>query len=131
MKEKQNPYNQSTSLVEVINISKNDTVVANYVEMADTSAKRRKGLLGYSSLDQNQGIYIVPCECVHTFFMKFIIDVAFIASDGLVLAVQHGLKPNRISKLIFRAEGVLELEAGRLQETDTNIGDINYFYKGS
>jgi uncharacterized membrane protein (UPF0127 family) len=59
--------------------------------------------------------------------MKFSIDVAFIASDGRVLAVQHDLKPNRISKLILGAEGVLELASGRLRDTYTDVGDIVQF----
>ncbi|MBU8932646.1 MAG: DUF192 domain-containing protein [candidate division Zixibacteria bacterium] len=101
--------------------------MASSVEWAGTSDERRRGLLGRSGMDFMHGIYIVPCQCVHTFRMKFPIDVAFVGSDGCLLAVQHNLKPNRISKLIFRAEGVLELASGRLHDTDTDIGDIIKF----
>ncbi len=75
----------------------------------------------------DEGIYLVPCEGVHTFGMKFPIDVAFLDSKGTVLAVHHGLKPWRISKLLFRARGVLELAAGRLRQTETEIGDVLEF----
>jgi uncharacterized membrane protein (UPF0127 family) len=56
--------------------------------------------------------------------MQFAIDVAFLAKDGHLLTVHHSLKPNRLSKIVFRAEGVLELSAGRLRVTDTEVGDI-------
>ena len=78
-------------------------------------------------MDPDEGIYLVPCEGVHTFGMKFPIDVAFLDSKGTVLAVHHGLKPWRISKILFRARGVLELAAGVLRETGTETGDVIEF----
>jgi uncharacterized membrane protein (UPF0127 family) len=59
--------------------------------------------------------------------MRFPIDVAFLARDGRVLALHHSLKPNRLSKIVLRAQGVLELSAGRLRATDTDVGDIIQF----
>ena len=56
--------------------------------------------------------------------MRFAIDVAFLALDGRVLAVHHGLKPARLSKLVIRADGALELAAGRLEATGTEVGDV-------
>lgn len=114
-------------IVQVINTSKSGTIVATHVEWAGTSAMRRKGLSGRSELPKDSGIYLVPCEGVHTIGMKFPIDVAFLDSAGKILAVHHGLKPWRISKIVFRAEGVLEIAAGRLRETNTGIGDVIEF----
>ncbi len=113
----------------VINSSRNGNVVAERVEWAGTSALRRKGLLGRASLDPQEGMYIVPCGWVHTFRMQFPIDLVFLAGDGRVLSVQHGLRPNRLSKLILRAEGVLELAAGQLKATGTVKGDYLQFVK--
>ena len=59
--------------------------------------------------------------------MKFPIDVAFLDAGGMVIALHHSLKPWRLSKIIFRAEGVLELAAGRLRETGTQVGDVIEF----
>jgi len=59
--------------------------------------------------------------------MRFPIDVAFLARDGRVLALHHNLKPYRLSKIVLRAQGVLELSAGRLRATDTDVGDIIQF----
>ena len=113
--------------LQAINVSRGARIVACRVEWAGTSAQRRRGLLGRTELDPEEGIYIVPCEWVHTFFMRFPIDVAFLARDGRVLALHHNLKPNRISKLVLRARGVLELSTGRLRATDTDVGDIIEF----
>ena len=111
-------------IVQAVNLSKEDTILAHRVEWAGTSALRRRGLLGRTGLDTEEAMYIVPCQWIHTFRMQFVIDLAFLAQDGRVLAVHHDLKPNRVSKLVFRAEGVLELSAGKLRVTNTEVGDI-------
>ena len=121
------PINPLEPSLQAVNVSKGGTIVARRVEWAGTSAQRRRGLLGRSGLDSEEGIYIVPCEGIHTFRMKFPIDVAFLGKDGRVLAVHHSLKPNRISRIVLRAQGVLELSAGRLRATDTEVGDIIQF----
>lgn len=110
-----------------INVTKGGAIVASHVIMAETSAQRRRGLSGLSILEADHTLYISPCEWVHTFGMKFPIDVAFLAKDGRILAIQSNLKPNRLSKIIFRAEGILELAAGRLAATDSAVGDILEF----
>ena len=110
-----------------VNVSKAEMVLARRVRWAGTSAQRRRGLLDRDRLDPDDGIYIVPCQWVHMFGMKFPIDVAFLAEDGRVLALQHELKPNRLSKLAWRADGVLEVAAGRLRATGTAVGDVIEF----
>ena len=114
-------------LLLVVNASKGGTIVASRVEWAGTSSQRRRGLLGRSRLEPEEGIYLVPCKWIHMFGMGFPIDVAFLAADGRVLAVHHGLRPNRLSRIAFRAEGVLELSAGRLRATGTTVGDVVQF----
>ena len=121
------PTNPLEPSLQAVNVSKEGTIVTRCVEWAGTSAQRRRGLLGRSRLDSEEGIYIVPCGWIHTFRMKFPIDVAFLGKDGRVLAVHHSLKPNRISRIVLRAQGVLELSAGRLRATDTGVGDIIQF----
>lgn len=98
-------------------------VLADRLEWAGTSETRRRGLLGRTGLDPGQGIYIVPTQWIHMFGMKFPIDVAFLDGEGKVLALHHRLRPNRLSRPVFRADGALELPAGRLEETGTVVGD--------
>ncbi len=113
--------------VEAVNLSKDGVLLASRVLMAATSTERRRGLLGRQSLSPDEGIYLSPCEWVHTFGMQFPIDILFLSSEGKVLALHHGLKPNRLSKIAFRAFGVLELSQGRLAATATEIGDTVQF----
>lgn len=109
--------------LKAINVSKGGIIIAERIEWAGTGARRRKGLLRRKEMDCMEGIYLTPCEWIHTFGMHFPIDVAFLSSTGKILAMHHSLKPNRFSKIVLRAEGVLELSAGRLCATDTEVGD--------
>ena len=107
-----------------LNISKGGVVIAEYVEVAGTSSSRRRGLLGRHGLGPGEALYLTPCEWLHTFGMRFRIDVAFLSSTGQVLAVHHGLKPRRLSRLVWRASGALELPEGTLHSTGTGRGDV-------
>jgi hypothetical protein len=98
------------------------TVLATEAEAADTSAKRRKGLLGRQGLAPGEGLWIVPCEAVHSFFMKFPIDVIYLDRDKRVRKVTRGLAPWRMSACLT-AHSVLELPAGKADETQTQPGD--------
>ncbi len=98
------------------------TVVAERVTWA-TGDARQRGLLGRTSLDPDEGMYIVPTHWIHMFGMRFSIDVVFLSKRGRVVAVQHGLKRNRVSRLVPSAEGALELPAGTLRATQTAVGD--------
>lgn len=116
-------------LLQAVNVSRGGTVLARRIQWAGTSAERRRGLLRRVRMDPDEGVYLVPCQWIHMFGMRFAIDAAFLAADGRVVAVHHDLRPNRISKLALRAEGVLELAAGTLRATGTTVGDIVRFHE--
>jgi uncharacterized membrane protein (UPF0127 family) len=86
-------------------------VLVTHLEGAFDSATRKKGLLGRERLEPGGGLVIAPCGGVHTFFMRFAIDVVFVARDGRVLRVRHAVKPWRLA-IALRAFGVIELPAG-------------------
>lgn len=98
-------------------------MLADRADIADTSAKRRQGLLKHSGLAPGEGLWIVPCEGVHTFAMKFPIDVVFLNKKRRILKIRPNMGRARIA-LSLRAHSVLELPAGRLAETGTQKGDI-------
>lgn len=83
---------------------------------------RSRGLLGRSSLDPEEGLWIIPCPMIHTFFMKFAIDVLFLDSGLTVVRVMENLKPWRLSPWVFRASSVLELAGGALKGS-VKLGD--------
>jgi len=97
-------------------------ILADRAEVADTSAKRRTGLLKHTGLAPGEGLWIVPCEGVHTFAMKFTIDVLFLNRKHKVLKIRPNMVRRRIA-LSLLAHSVLELPAGTLAETGTERGD--------
>jgi len=103
-------------------------VLADRADIADTSAKRRRGLLKHKSLEPGEGLWIAPCEGVHTFGMKFPIDVIFLSRKKQVLKTRPAMVKRRIS-FSLRAYSVLELPAGTLAETGTVAGDQLEFEK--
>jgi uncharacterized membrane protein (UPF0127 family) len=97
-------------------------MLAERADIADTSAKRRTGLLKHTGLARGEGLWIVPCEGVHTFAMKFTIDVVFLNRKRKILKIRPNMVRRRIA-LCLRAHSVLELPAGTLEQTGTERGD--------
>jgi uncharacterized membrane protein (UPF0127 family) len=104
------------------------TVLGREVELADTSAKRRTGLLKHTRLEPGTGLWIVPCESVHTFFMKFAIDLIYVDRGNKVRKVRHAVPPWRLS-VCLSAHSILELPAGTARQTGTSAGDQLEFEK--
>ena len=99
-----------------------NTVLAHAAEVADTSAKRRTGLLKHEKLEPGEGLWIVPCESVHTFFMKFPIDLVYLDRRRKVRKVRSAMRPWRLSACLL-AHSVLELPAGTVEQSGTQVGD--------
>jgi uncharacterized protein len=81
-------------------------------ERAESMFGRMVGLLGRSSLPRGQGLLISPCNQIHTFFMKFTIDVVFLDSSDRVVKLCQNLKPWRLTPIVWKAKAVLELGQG-------------------
>jgi hypothetical protein len=105
----------------VVNLTRN-TVLAETADVADTSAKRRTGLLKHERLAPGEGLWIAPCESIHTFWMKFPIDVLYLNRKKTVVKIRPAMKQWRVSACL-RAHSVLELPAGMAEETTTRVGD--------
>jgi uncharacterized protein len=102
--------------------TRNDRIVARNLLTAFDSKSRRTGLLKHDSLPEGSALIIAPTQAIHTFSMRFSIDVAFVSKDGLVLKVRHAVPPRRIA-VSWRAFAVIELPAGALESSDTRLGD--------
>ncbi len=98
------------------------TSLGNAIDLADTSAKRNTGLLRHSRLERGEGLWIKPCEGIHTFFMKFPIDVVYIDRAKKVKKVVRAIPPWRLS-LCLTAHSVIELPVGTIEESGTVKGD--------
>ncbi len=86
------------------------------------SKTRRSGLLGFSSLPPGTGMVIAPTNAIHTFFMRFPIDVAFVARDGRVVKIRESMPAWRIAAA-WGGYAVVELAAGALARSGTRPGD--------
>ena len=98
------------------------TLLAHCAEVADRGATRRKGLLGRTGLSAGEGLWIIPCESVHTFFMKFPIDLVYLDRSKLVKKVTSNVPPWRLSACLS-AHSIIELPAGTIHSTKTVPGD--------
>jgi uncharacterized protein len=109
----------------VFNLTR-QALVASEVERADNWRARMKGLLGRSaqSLSNGQGLWIEPCQGIHTIGMSFPIDVAYLDANGRVIRLYFSLRPFRLAALKFRARSVLEMAPGTLLNSGAMVGDV-------
>jgi uncharacterized membrane protein (UPF0127 family) len=103
----------------LINARTGETL-AERIEPALDSRTRGKGLVGRSHLPAGSGMIIAPCSSIHTFFMKFAIDVVFVKADGRVAKIARELGAWRLAGAVG-AFGVVELPAGAAART--TVGD--------
>ena len=109
---------------------RNDAVLANTVILAADSASRRRGLLGLDRMPDGEALIIAPCNAIHTWFMRFPIDVAFVTKSGEVVKRYDSVRAWRMA-VAWRAFAVVELAAGTLRTSDTVKGDIVEIVPGS
>lgn len=108
--------------LQVVNRTRS-TLVARELLLALDFLGRTRGLLGRPPLADGQGLLLRPCRGVHTFFMAYTIDVAFLDPAGRVVELRPGLRPWRMTPLVPEALCVLELPEQRLASSGTTIGD--------
>jgi uncharacterized membrane protein (UPF0127 family) len=99
------------------------TILADSLEIADTFAKSLMGLMGRSCLKKRQGLWIKPCQSIHTFWMRFPIDVLFLDKEGIVVHSTESMKPFRVSRHVSKARSVLELPVLSIRDSHTQLGD--------
>jgi len=83
-------------------------------ETADTAATRAHGLLGRDHFAPGDGLILDPCRLIHTFFMRFAIDVVFVDRRQRVTRVARDVPPFRFAWGGWSARVTLELPAGTL-----------------
>jgi uncharacterized membrane protein (UPF0127 family) len=116
------PADSQKQLYRVANATR-QTMLADRTERADTVISRGIGLLGRGRLEHGEGLIIDPCKSIHMFFMRFPIDAVFVDRSGIVCHVVNSIRPWRASKYVRKAKLVVELPAGTLAATGTQLGD--------
>ncbi len=111
--------------MQILNLTRG-TQLAGAVEVADRGPARTKGLLGRKGLAPGGGMWIVPCESVHTFGMQFPIDLVYLDRKHRVKKVTSSVPPWRLSACLT-AHSIVELPAGTIRRTQTEKGDFLEF----
>ncbi|WII70625.1 DUF192 domain-containing protein [Bdellovibrio sp. 22V] len=107
------------------NKTTNQTLIPK-LEVARSFAARGKGLLGRSSLAEDQALWILHCNSIHTFFMKFSIDCVFVDKNLKVKAVYQDVRPWRLVLPVWGASSVIEMASGSVSKMKLSVGDQLY-----
>jgi len=93
------------------------------VSAADTLLTRLRGLLGRVKLRSDEALWVVPSRGIHTFGLLFQIDVIYLDSECRVVYLIENLGPLMIAPLRLHCASVLELPAGSIYQSGTQVGD--------
>ncbi len=104
------------------NISKN-IILADSLSVADNFIGRFIGLMFTKELPVGKGLYIIPCNSIHMCFMSYPLDIIFINKSMEIVSIVEGIKPWKVSKIVLKANSVLELPTGTIAKTASTIGD--------
>ena len=110
------------AFVQVINETRH-TIIAQRTRLADSGLLRLVGLMGQRALPPNGGLLIRPCSSMHTFGMRFAIDVLYVNQDDIVVDILQALPPWNEGISVPSAAYVLELPSGTIAATSTQQGD--------
>jgi hypothetical protein len=108
--------------VRVLNATRGVELAARCAEARSFFARGR-GLMGHPGLASGEGLLINPCSSVHSFFMRFSIDLVFADRAHTVVGLRASMPPNRPFAGAWRARYVVELPAGTIGATGTQVGD--------
>ena len=106
----------------ILQNSRSGLMVAVEIEPAFDSKSRNRGLLGRTGMDDGSALILAPCSSIHTFFMRFAIDVLFVKKDGRVVKTYSDLPAWRIA-FALGAFAAIELPAGAAAASETRSGD--------
>lgn len=103
------------------------TVLASHLKIAETFLSRLIGLLGQRSLEEGKSLLIRGDSSLHTFFMSFDIDVVFLDRENRITKIRKRLPPFRIALAPGKTFSALELPAGAVERSQTEVGDLLSF----
>jgi len=109
--------------MQIVNLSKG-ALLAKQAKVADSFLKRAKGLLGRKEFLEGEALIFYKTNSIHTFFMRFPIDVLFFENHGRVIKVFSNLRPFRFCSVFSFSSNVVELPAGILSKSATSVGDF-------
>lgn len=112
----------------------NDSIISKNMKVADSYFKRLKGLMFTKEFPEENSLQLIPCNQIHTFFMKYMIDALYLDKNNNIIFIDENLKPGKVGKRIKKALSVIELPSGNVKKFNIKIGDliiIENFIKGA
>ena len=109
--------------VQVLNVTRQRSVLGNRIEVAETHWQRTRGLLGRPAIQPGQGMMLTGCRGVHTWGMRYRLDIIMLDRHGRVVRTYSEFAPWRVTAWQLRAAHTLELPAGTITATTTQVGD--------
>jgi uncharacterized membrane protein (UPF0127 family) len=106
-----------------IQISYGDKVLSKDILIAESIIDRLIGLMFREKIIGAEGLLIDPCRSIHTFFMRYSLDIIFLNSEYRIIKIIRDMKPWRMTWIYFRANKTLELPAGKFP-AELKEGDI-------
>lgn len=108
----------------MVRVKHKQEVIAEDILLADNLWSRLIGLMFRAEPPQKaKGLLLHPCNSIHTFFMRYPLDVVFMDSDNKIVKIIRSIKPWRMTWIYFRASKTLELPAGELSQA-ISLGDV-------
>lgn len=106
-----------------VKIIHNQKTISSNILVAHTPVTRIIGLMFRKGPVDSDGLLLEPCRSIHTFFMRYSLDIVYLSRDNQVIKVIRNLKPWRMTLIYFKAIKTLELPAGKLP-IEVKEGDI-------
>jgi uncharacterized membrane protein (UPF0127 family) len=98
--------------------------IASHARKATSFGDRLRGLMFVPALAEGEGLLLEPESSIHTFFMRFDLDVLYLDRAYRVVRLAHAMPPSRLGPIYTKGcHAILELPAGVLSATNTQVGD--------
>ncbi len=107
----------------VLRIRRSGSLLADAIESAFDSVSRRRGLLGRDAMREGSALIIAPCQAIHTFRMRFAIDVVFADRHGTIVKSTNAASDPAGSRAHSAAFAVIELPVGAIDRSQIRVGD--------
>jgi uncharacterized membrane protein (UPF0127 family) len=93
------------------------------IKKADTFVGRFLGLMFRRTLPDQEALWIIPCNSIHMFFMRFAIDVAFLDHQNKIVKLVEHVRPWSMIPPVRHAHSVLEMPVGSIEKYSLQAGD--------
>ncbi len=104
-------------------LEKNKQVIFTNLTKPKSFFKRNNGLMFKDRLKKDEALMITGCNCIHTFFMKFSIDVIYLNKNLEIKKIKKNIKPFRLTLPVWSARSVIECTTGNHKVNELQVGD--------